>query len=72
MEHNISTPSMFINTLCTGALILFSEMINASNNIHLPPIIIEVLQVCSYAGALTVSCFTVYNFISKKRKKKDA
>jgi len=70
MEHGVSTPSMFINSLCTGALILFSELIERSNNIHLPPIIIEVLQVCSYAGAFAVSLFTIYNFF-KKRKKKD-
>lgn len=69
MEHGISTPSMFINSLCTGALILFGKLVENSNNIHLPPIIIEVLQVCSYTGAIAVSCFTVYNFISKKRKK---
>lgn len=69
MEQNISTPSMFINSLCTGALILFGKLVETNNNIHLPPIIIESLQVLSYAGAITVSCFTVYNFISKKRKK---
>jgi len=69
MEHNISTPSMFINSLCTGALILFGKLIETNNNIHLPPIIIESLQVCSYLGAITVSCFTIYNYIKKKSKK---
>ena len=61
MEQNISTPSMFINSLCTGALILFGELVETNNNIHLPPIIIESLQVLSYAGAITVSCllFTI-------------
>ena len=68
MEHNISTPSMFINTLCTGAFILFGKILETGDNIHLPPIVIETLQVCSYTGAITVSCFTIYNFISKKRK----
>jgi len=69
MEHGISTPSMFINSLCTGALILFGKIIESYNNIHLPAIVIELLQATSYLGAITVSCFTVYNFISKKRKK---
>lgn len=69
MEHGISTPSMFINSLCTGALILFGKLIETNNNIHLPPIIIESLQVCSYLGAITVSCFTIYNYIKKKSKK---
>jgi len=69
MEQNISTLSMFINSLCAGALILFGKLVKTNNNIHLPPIIIESLQVLSYAGAITVSCFTIYNFISKKRKK---
>lgn len=69
MDTNISTPSMFVNSLCTGALILFSELIEHSNNIHLPPIIIETMQFLSYAGAIIVSCFTVYNFISKRKKK---
>lgn len=69
MDTNISTPSLFINALCTGAFILFGELIEASNNIHLPPIIIEILQALSYAGGIVVALITVYNFISKKRKK---
>lgn len=69
MEHGISTPNMFINSLCTGGLVLFGRAIESYNSGHLPPIIIESLQVLSYAGAITVSCFTVYNFITKKRKK---
>ena len=68
MEHGISTPSMFINSLCTGVLILFGELVQNGNNIHLPPIIIEVLQVCSYAGAFAVSLFTIYNFFKKRKK----
>lgn len=69
MEHNISTPSMFINTVCTGTLILFGKLVESYNNAHLPPIIIETLQVCSYLGAITVSCFTIYNYCKKKVKK---
>lgn len=69
MDHSISTPSLFINSLCTGGFILFGKLIETSNNIHLPPIVIESMQVLSYAGAVTVSAFTVYNFIRKKIKK---
>lgn len=70
MEHGISTPSMLINTLCTGALILFGRIVETYDNAHLPPIMIELLQACSYLGAITVSCFTIYNFVSKRLKKK--
>jgi hypothetical protein len=69
MEPQISTPSLFINALCTGAFILFGELIDASNNIHLPPIVIETMQILSYASGISVAVLTFYNFISKKRKK---
>jgi len=70
MDHVDSTPSMFINSLCTGVLILFAKLIEAYQNIHLPPIIIiETLQALSYAGAIVVSCFTIYNYCKKKTKK---
>lgn len=69
MEHGISTPTMFINSICTGALILFGKLIESYNNIHLPAIVIECLQATSYLAAITVSCFTIYNFISKKRNR---
>lgn len=70
MEHGISTPSMFINSLCTGALIVFGELVQNGNNIHLPPIVIEILQSLSYAGAFTVACLTIYKFIKERKKKK--
>ena len=54
MDHQINTTSplmMLFSSLASGALILFSHLITSYQNIHLPPIIIEVLQVSSYAGA---------------------
>ncbi len=69
-EINTSSPlMMFISSLTTGVFILFSHLLTSYQNIHLPPIVIESMQVISYLGAIVVSFLTIYNFISKKRKK---
>lgn len=69
MDHGVSVPNMFINSLCTGVLVLFAKIVENYQNIHLPPILIESLQVASYTGAITVSCFTIYGYCKKKVKK---
>lgn len=70
MEHNISTPSMFINTVCTGTLILFGKLVESYNNAHLPPIIIESMQVLSYTGGTIVACLTIYKYCKERKSKK--
>jgi len=64
----MSSPSMFINSLCTGTLILFAKLIEHYRYVHLPPIVIELLQATSYFTAILVSTFNIYNFIKKKKK----
>lgn len=69
-EINTSSPlMMFFSLLTTGTCILFGHLVASYQNIHLPPIVIEILQSLSYAGGAMVAFLTVYNFISKKRKK---
>jgi hypothetical protein len=51
-EINTSSPLMtFFSFLTTGACILFGHLVANYQNIHLPPIVIEILQSLSYAGA---------------------
>lgn len=70
-EINTSSPlMMFFSLLTTGTCILFGHLVASYQNIHLPPIVIEVLQSLSYAGAFTVACLTIYKFIKDKKSKK--
>lgn len=61
---------MLFSSLTTGACILFGHLVSTYQNIHLPPIIIEVLQCLSYGGGAIVACLTVYNFYKSHKKKK--
>jgi len=70
-EINTSSPLMtFFSFLTTGACILFGHLVASYNNIHLPPIVIEVLQSLSYAGGITVASLTVYKFCKERKVKK--
>ena len=72
-HHNIPSHSplmMLFSALTTGACILFGHLVASYQNIHLPPIVIEGLQAISYAGAITVSCLTIYKFCKERKKKK--
>ena len=70
-EINTSSPlMMFFSFLTTGTCILFGHLVASYENIHLPPIVIEILQSLSYAGGATVAFLTVYKFIKEKKPKK--
>ena len=50
-EINTSSPlMMFFSLLTTGTCILFGNLVASYQNIHLPPVVIEILQSLSYAG----------------------
>jgi hypothetical protein len=55
-------------TLLTAVLIGFAKWIGTLNNVHLPPIIIELLMCLSYAGGITIAGITVYKFYTDKKK----
>jgi hypothetical protein len=69
MDHSISTLDLSINSVCVCSLIIAAKAFALIESHHIAPIIIETVQIMSYIGAFVVSCFTVYNFISKKFKK---
>ncbi len=68
---NTSSPlMMFCSALTTGVCILFGHLVATYNNIHLPPIIIESMQVLSYTGGAVVACLTIYKFCKERKSKK--
>ena len=68
-EINTSSPLMMLySAMTSGAFILFGKLITYYQNIHLPPVFIESLQVLSYLGAFTVSCLTLYKFCNERKK----
>lgn len=65
----ITTAQLSIKTLFSGILIGFAAWLESLNNVHLPPIFLEMAQVFSYAAAGAVSGVTVYKFFKSNKKR---
>lgn len=68
--HNTQTTMYGAKTLLTAVLIGFASWIKSLQNVHLPPIIIEVLMCLSYIGGLTIATITTIKFFKERKKVK--
>lgn len=72
-HHNIPSHSplmMLLSFICSIALIINAKLLVSYNTLHIPPIIIEILQCLSYGGSFALFVLTAYKFHKGRKKSK--